>query len=155
MKMLRRALESAIPKRVIIKGPVARALSMESQEMDMVKMQQFAVAHSQRGEMNTTNPELSSLMRRYAEQDITPMVGTAGPANVLYALNAEDANDDTLVDVGNVLAGLDKDAKFSMLMKDHPSYDDQMKQLLAALECIVAAHGGKVYHSLEAYFESL
>lgn len=162
MNMLRQALNAAKPKKLlVIKGHLAGRLGQqlvtESEAMDMVEMQKFAVDLSRSGEAGTTNPNLQTLKREFSADDGAASMGTGGQEdyNTLYTIDAEKMEQEIIVDVGADLAGAADPKNFTLLVENEGAQlDNHLTQMVATLECMVTAFGGQVYHSMDSYMAS-
>lgn len=168
MKLLRRALEDANSsddneQTIVMKGPLAdvytKALdvayakdnpdaqqpepeavaAMESQQMDVAIMQKLQAALA---------------------------AGSAPPTDnfqTVYGVSRDELNDDVVVDVTSELAEQPENSEFVLVVdattpgangEGASAPVERLEEISAALECMVMAHGGKVYSSLKDYAAS-
>jgi len=167
MKMLRRALEDANPSdaepSIELKGalsdvfrqaldvayakadpnaeePAPEAVAaMESQQMDVAVMQKLAASLAANQESPTENVQ------------------------TVYGVSRTDLNDDVVVDVTQELASQSENDDFVLVIDgvapgangDQATAPvEDFVRISAALECMVNAHGGKVFYSLKDYANS-
>jgi hypothetical protein len=174
MKLLRRALEDnessgqdGAEQTIVMKGPLAevytnalnvayakdnpnaetqpteeQVAAMESQQMDVEVMQKLYAAVADNNAPPTNNFQ------------------------TVYGVSRDEVSEDVVVDVTKELAQLSAqqdEAEFILIVdatqpstngEQHSNPVERVEQLGAALETIVEAHGGRVFHSLKDYAAS-
>lgn len=143
---------------VLMKGPLADAYT---QALDIA----YAKADPAQSETEQPALETQAMDAQVAQQLAQSLVNTAPaspPATVVYAVNQSKVTEDDLVSVTSDLGGQEKPGDYILIVDaTQPSNNgdtglpqERVLELNTALECIVEAHGGRVFHSLGAYLES-
>lgn len=169
MKMLRRALEDANPsddtgadKTIVMKGPLAEIYG-QALAVAMAKEDPNAEAPAPEAEaaLESQQMDVAELQKLAGA-----MANDAAPTSnfqTVYGVARDEMDEDTIVDVTTQLATQPDLSEFVLVIDStSPSGNgtsaqepqERIEEIGAALECMVTAHGGKVFTSLRSFAAS-